>query len=251
MPTGGLVNSPKFSPDLENIVIKALTGASITRNEFIAGDPGTMSSGNKKEWQSRASTNEYSYGERTALYLSMGIHLAVDLSQHDFGPPNFVESLFISSGRALKEFYVKNQTVLDAFMKAKDTDNLIGIYELTAPDNFKNLDVIKDFTLVLHEYASRYIEQLGAESGNAKLEAEGDTLSGDLGATLQTLNPAREEIMWEKIQQAVSKGYLIVGMGDAHRTNLEPRLKTAGIPNDEVSHSLTKQQTAINAGWKP
>jgi Domain of unknown function (DUF4157) len=248
---GGLVNRATFSPDLENIVIKALTGASITRNEFISANPSAMNAQDQKQWGRRASTNDYSYGERTALYLSMGIHLASDISKQNFGPPNLVESLFISSARALKDFYLLNQSVLDTFMRAKDSDDLIGIYELTAPNNFQNLPVIKDFTLVLHEYASRYIEQLGAESGNKKLEAEGQALAGNLGATLGTLSPAREEIMWEKIQQAVSKGYLIVGMGDAHRTSLEPRLNKAGIPHEEVEQSLKRQKVAVDAGWKP
>lgn len=247
----GLVDSTKFNPDLENIVIKAFTGAAITRNEFIPASPSTMSEADKKTWGRRASTKDYSYGERAALYLSMGIHLASDISNHNFGPPNIAESLFVLSGRALKECYLKNQPVLDAFMQAKDKDDLIGIYELTAADNFKSLPVIKDFTLKVHDYASRYIEQLGAESGNKKLEAEGKALSGNLNANLDTLSPVREEIMWEKIQQALSKGYLIVGMGEAHRANLEPKLNNAGIPHCEVAQSLKKQKDAINAGWKP
>ncbi|MGZ9129671.1 MAG: hypothetical protein ACXW4Z_18000, partial [Candidatus Binatia bacterium] len=84
-----------------------------------------------------------------------------------------------------------------------------------------------------------------------KLAAEGKALSGNLSATLDTLSPAREEIMWEKIQQAVKKGYLIVGMGDAHHANLEPRLNKAGIPHEEVAQSLKRQKNAVNAGWKP
>jgi len=248
---GGLVNRTKFNPDLENIVIKALTGASITRNQFIAANPATMNATAKQVWGRRASTSDYSFGERTALYFSMGIHLASDISKHNFGPVNFVESTFVMSGRNLKDFYLKNQAVLDQFMQAKDADDLIGIYELTAPNNFKNLPVIKDFTMVLHEYATRYIEQLGAESGNAALEAQGKALAANPGATLGTLSPAREEIMWEKIQIALKGGYLIVGMGDAHRTNLQARLTKAGIPHEEVEKSLKAQSAAVNTSWVP
>lgn len=248
---GGLVDRTKFNPDLENIVIKALTGASVARNTYIAASPAMMSTVDKKEWQSRLSTNEYSLGERIALYLSMGIHLASDISKHNFGPKNFVETMFVMSCRNLKNFYIKNQAVLDAFMLAKDTDELIGIYELTEPNSFKNLPVIKDFTLVLHEYCTRYIEQLGSESGNMALEAEGKSLRGNLGADLDAFSPAREAIMWEKIQVALKGGYLIVGMGDAHRKNLDPRLKKASIAHEEVEASLARQQAEVNKAWKP
>lgn len=247
---GKLVDKKKFKPELENIVIKALTGASITRNEFIAGNPAGMGPGDIKTWGKRTSTSDWSYGERVALYLSMGIHLAKDVSKENFGPPNSVELPFIASARDLKNFYVSNQAVLDAFMKAKDTDDLIGIYELTAPNSFGNLSVIKDFTLVLHEYASRYIEQLGSESGNKQLKKEGTALSGNLAAKIDDLSPAREEIMWEKIQLAKKQGYLVVGMGDAHRTHLKPRLDAAGISHEEVAQSLTRQKTAVDAAWK-
>lgn len=247
----GLVDRTHFNPDLENIVIKALTGASITRNQFIAGDPPTMSRARQQYWGSRPSTNDYSFGERTALYLSMAIHIASDIARHDFGPDNFVESLFISSGRSLKNYYAQNQTVLDQFMHAKDGDDLTGIYDLTASTGFSNLTVINDFTLAFHEYASRYLEQLGSESGNTALEAEGQALAGNLGATLTTLSPAREEIMWEKIQHANANAYLIVGMGDAHRRNLQTRLNRAGIPHQEVEQSLDAQRRAVNTGWTP
>jgi hypothetical protein len=160
-----------------------------------------------------------------------------------------VESPFVASGRDLKDYYLKNQAVLDQFMQAKDRDDLIGIYELTQPGNFKNLGVIKGFTLVLHEYGSRYIEQLGAQSKNKALEAEGKTLSGNLGAKIDDLGPAREEIMWEKIQKA--KGYLIVGMGDAHRVSLQGKLNKAGIPHEEVEASLKRQSKEVDSKWKP
>jgi hypothetical protein len=247
---GSLVDRKKFNPDLENIVIKALTGASITRNEFIPDDPPTMDATAKQTWGKRASTSDYSYGERVALYLAMAIHIAEDVSKHDFGSPNLVESLFMSSGRDLKDYYLQNQAVLDAFTIAKDADDLIGIYELTEATTFLNLPVLNDFTLVFHEYASRYIEELGMQSGNKKLQSEGAALSSNTGATLDTLSPAREEIMWEKIKQAKTGGYLIVGMGDAHRTNLEPRLTAAKIPHEEVEASLKRQRDAVKAKWK-
>ena len=119
------------------------------------------------------------------------------------------------------------------------------------PNNFQNLPVIANFTLAFHEWASRYVEELGTRSGNAALEAEGQALVGDLGATLATLSPAREEIMWQKILQARANAYLLVGMGDAHRQNLAGRLNGAGIPHEEVEASLTRQRTAVNAGWVP
>ena len=152
----------KFNPDLENIVIKALTGASIARNEFFSLGAAAR---DDATWKARASTSDYSMGERVALYLSFAMHIAADLSKHDFGPVNFVESLYVGAGRRLKESYLKYQAELDAFMKANDGDQLIGIYELTAPGGFANEAAIKAFTLAFHEYGSYYIKQLGSRAG--------------------------------------------------------------------------------------
>ncbi len=245
----GLVDRRNFNPDLENIVIKAITGASLTRNEFIANNPHTMSAAEKQSWGRRATNNDYSFGERTALYLSMGIHLASDIAKENFSSPNFVETPFVKSRRSLKEFYLKNQPILYQFMNTKDGDDLVGIYELTAPNNFRNLNVIKDFTLVLHEYGSLYVMGLAAQSGNNSLEAQGKILSGKLNTKLDDFSPAREEIMWEKIQTAKANGYLIVGMGNAHHINLQTRLNNAGIPHEEVEQSLKRQRNAVNTSW--
>jgi hypothetical protein len=84
----------KFDPDLENITIKALTGASIARNEFFSLP---VKARDDATWKARASTSDYSMGERVALYLSFGIHIAADLSKHDFGPVNFVESPYVKA----------------------------------------------------------------------------------------------------------------------------------------------------------
>ncbi len=243
--------SASFDPALENIVIKALTGTAITRNEFIPGDPATMNARERSDWGARASTTGWSYGERVALYLSLAIHIAADISRHIFGPELIIESNYYNSGRRLSEFYTANQSVLDAFMNTKDGDDLIGIYEITAANSFADLPILERFTLVFHEFGSRYIEQLGVELGNTNLESEGNALSSNLSATLSTLSPAREEIMWAKVQHANTNNYLIVGMGDAHRTNLEPRLNAAGIRHAETEQSLQDQKRAIDSSWVP
>ena len=76
MRTAPLVDRKKFNADLENIVINALTGASIARNEFIASNPSGMGAADQKLWGKRPSASDYSYGERVALYLGMAIHIA-------------------------------------------------------------------------------------------------------------------------------------------------------------------------------
>lgn len=248
---GGLVNRRRYNPDLENIIIKALAGASIARNEYIAANPAGMSAAQQTQWRGRASTNDYSYGERAALYLSMAIHIAQDIAQFSFRPPRRTDTAYMTAGRALAAYYTANQAVLDQFMTTKDGDDLIGIYELTSPGSFSNLTVINDFTLVFHEFAARYIEQLGRQIGNRTLRKEGTALVTNTGATLNTLSPAREEIMWRKVRQAKARGYLLVGMGDAHRRNLQARLTAAGIPHEEVEASLLAQQADINANWVP
>ena len=233
-----------FDPELENIVIKALTGTTLTRNEYIAA-----SKKGREAFKGRASTNDYSFGERIALYLSMAIHIAHDLAQHDFGKAQATDSKFIKAGRALKKVYLKRQGMLDAITAAKDGDQLIGIYELTESGNFASLPGLKEFTLAFHEYGARYIEQLGSESANAELQEEGKKLAKNPKATLGDLSPAREAIMWQKIQGASS--YLIVGMGDAHRVSLQPKLDAAGIPHFKIDEELVRQKQAIDAAWVP
>lgn len=247
----GLVDRSKFNPDLENIVIKALTGAAITRNEYIPANPAGMSAADTKKWGKRRKTTDYSYGERVALYVSFAIHIASDIAQYAFGPEVLIESDYFQSARRLMEYYQKHKTTLDAFAAAKDGDDLIGIYELTSPSKFANLTVIEDFTKVFHEFGSRYIEGLGNQLGNKKLEAQGVALAGNLKAGLNDLSPAREEIMWQQIQVALANKYLIVGMGDAHRRNLSSRLTKASIDHREVEHSLVEQKTDIDKNWVP
>lgn len=243
------VDRTNFDPHLENIVIKAITGATVARNEFIAANPATMGPIARQTWGSRPTTADYSFGERIALYFSMAIHIAQDLAQYTFAQQSI--SHYIDSTRILAEFYLANQAVLDNFMMAKDADDLIGIYDITAANNFADLPVLNEFSLRFHEYGSRYIEQLGVQMANPALEAEGRALSGNLAATLQTFSPAREEIMWERVMYANTNDYLIAGMGDLHRQNFQPRLNAAGIRNEEVAQGLRTQQTAINNGWRP
>lgn len=233
-----------FDPELENIVIKALTGTTLTRNEYIAA-----SKKGRAAFAGRASTNDYSFGERIALYLSMAIHIAHDVAQHDFGKAATTDSKFIKAGRALKKVYLKRQAALDAITAAKDGDQLVGIYELTKDGDFASLPGLKEFTLAFHEYGARYIEQLGSESSNADLQAEGKKLAKNPKATLDDLSPAREAIMWQKIQGASS--YLIVGMGDAHRVSLKAKLDAAGIPHFKIDEELVRQKRAIDAAWVP
>ena len=153
------------------------------------------------------------------------------------------------AGRRLKETYLKHQAGLDAFMKAKDASQLLGIYELTAPGGFANEAAIKAFTLAFHEYGSLYIKQLGTESGSADLEKQGEDLRSNLGAKLEDLSPVRETMMWQKIQGA--KGYLLVGMGDDHRKALTKQLDAAGIPHARVDLELVKQKDEIKKAWAP
>ena len=198
----GFADPKTFDPHLENIVVKAVTGAAIFRNEFVPGRPAR----DDEQWKARPSTSDYSMGERVALYLSFGIHVAKDVADHDFGPDNDVESLFVHTARQLKETYLRHHEELDAFMKAKDGDPLIGIYELTSPAGYANLAALKAISLALHEYGAYYIKQLGIESKSAELEAQGEALVGNLGADLDALGPLRDLMMWQKVQGAGPRG---------------------------------------------
>lgn len=242
----GQVDRAAFNPDLENIVFKALAGSQIARNEYI---PLSDADRAKTTWKKRKNKTSYSGGERAALYLAMAIHIAQDISKHTFPAPVKGESPIITAGRDLKATYLAHQAALDTFMKKKDKDQLIAIYELTKPNNFANIPAIKAFTNQFHLYGSHYIRQLGVESGSAPLEAAGDALVANPGAGLSDLSPAREEIMWQKIQGAA--GFLLVGMGDTHRQNLKPRLEKAGIPHAFVAADLRDQRDANDRKWTP
>jgi hypothetical protein len=241
----GFADRAKFNPDLENIVIKALTGASILRNEFIPGKPVPREDA---QWKKRPDKDHYSYGERVALYFAFAIHIAQDVAKHDFGRDNYVESPYVKAGRHLKECYLLYQAELDAFLKAKDGDDLIAIYELTSPGGYANLTALEAFSKAFHEYGSRYIGQLGDQLSDKTLTDQGEALSKNLGATIDDLGPAREAIMWQKIVAA--KGYLLVGMGDAHRKSLKAKLDAAKIPHNYVPVALREQRDEIDKNWK-
>jgi hypothetical protein len=238
----------KFKPELENVVIKAMTGAALVR-EFIGKSPATMSAAKKKEWVSRPSLSDYSGGERAALYFTLGIHIAKDLAAHGFGKPSSSELPVTTSGRKLADNYTANKADLDALMTKKDGDDLIGIYELTEPGSFKVLPVVKDFAVAMHEYGSRYIQQLGTETGNKDLVKEGKTLEGNASPGLMDFNPAREAIMWTKIQQALVGGYMLVGMGNTHRTDMAAKLKKLGVEHEFVPDSLERQKDEVKKAW--
>jgi hypothetical protein len=53
--------------------------------------------------------------------------------------------------------------------------------------------------------------------------------------------------MWQKIQAA--KGYLLVGMGDAHRQNLKGKLDAAGINHTFIAGDLIQQQADNDTKW--
>jgi hypothetical protein len=245
-----LVDRSRYDPDLENVIVKAMVGAAITRNEYLAA-PTTARSGS--QWRSRSSTNDWSYGERAALYLSLAVHIASDINALSFPTPSRGESPFLRAARTLQAVYAAHQDELDALMQTKDTDDLIGIYELTSPNNFANAGAIRAFATAFHEFGSRYIEQLGIDTHNASLEREGRRLHSTPRAGLRQFSAAREEIMWQNIELARLAGidYLIVGMGDAHRVSLAPRLNRAGIPHFRVERALADQQAEINRNWVP
>ena len=121
----------KFEHSLENIVIKALFSVSVVLTDYIRA---TSKKREDDTWKKRASNLDYSWGERQALYFSLAIHMAADIARHDFGATTPGESALVESERKLKDTYLKHQTTLDAFMKAKDADELIAFYELTAPN---------------------------------------------------------------------------------------------------------------------
>ena len=109
-------------------------------------------------------------GERVALYLSFAMHVAADLSKHDFGPVNSVESLYVGAGRQLKETYLKYQAELDAFIKAKDGDQLIGILRAGRARRLRERGGHQGVQLAFHEYGS-YTSSSSGSRASADSEA--------------------------------------------------------------------------------
>lgn len=246
---GPNVDKSKFNPGLENIVIKAMTGCGIVKNEFIASKPAKMSAKKVAKWSGRATTDDYSMGERAALYFTMAIHIARDISKDSYGDETMVERPIISISRKLREFYNDNNAILDDFTKQKDTNDLIGIYEMAAAHTFTTLTEMKEFCTLFHTFGARYIQELGEETKNRKLVKEGEKLEGKPKAKLKNFSPAREEIIWNKVLEAKKGGYMIVGMGDAHRDNLKKRIEAEGIPHEETTVALERQKKNIDSNW--
>jgi hypothetical protein len=241
-------DASKWDRSLENIVVKTLFSASTVLKDYI-GAP--VNKREEETWKKRPSNRDYSWGERQALYLSLAIHIAADIAKKDFGPVDPTESPFVKSERKLKDTYTSRQADLDAFMKAKDGDELIAMYELTSPNGYANLPALKDFALAYQAYAEQYMLDLGASSGNAALVAAATSMTGAGGPDWANLNAAREAIMWQKVQDAKAGGYLLVGMGDAHRQSLKTKLEAAGIPHFFIEQELVRQKQAIERAWVP
>lgn len=241
---------PGSKPALENAVVKAAAGATIVR-EFISKNPPTMDAATQKEWGSRASTSDYSGGDRAALYLALGIHIAKDLADQKLGPMKKGEPWITGEAKRLADFYTAKKTDLDSLMTKKDADPLIGIYELAKATKFAIDPVMQTFAELFHDYAARYIEQLGKDIGNKTLEKEGTKLAANKNPNLDDLSPAREEIMWSKVEEAKANKFLLVGMGDEHRKNLTRRLDKAGIAHFRVETSLADQKKAVETAFVP
>ena len=119
--------------------------------EFFGAHPRKMDADQRSYWGARRTTTEYSYGERGAHYFSLAIHVAKDLAGHGFPPPTRLEPQYVSSARALANYYLVHRDVLDAFMVAKDASPLIGLYELTAAKRFADLPVLPDSNYEKHQ----------------------------------------------------------------------------------------------------
>ena len=82
---------------------------------------------------------------------------------------------------------------------------------------------------------------------NPELEAAGDALVKNPGAQLDDMGPAREAIVWQKIQAA--KGYLLVGTGDTHRQHRKGKLDAAGISHTFIAGDLIQQHADNDTKW--
>ncbi|MGB3074847.1 MAG: DUF4157 domain-containing protein [Chitinophagales bacterium] len=240
---GPLADYVHFSPALENIVIKAFTGASMYK-EFLG-------SKSDAQWASRKVDTDYSFGDRIALYFSFAIHVASDIADYTFPAKNSKESHYIKFGRLLQTHYKKNKTILDAFSAIKDADNLIGIAELYKKFKSPEKKIYSDFADIFEKFAAGYIEELGVTMGNTDLTKEGEKLFKKKTKDLDSFSPAREEIIKERVKIAKAGKYLIAGMGDAHHTNLTAWLDTNSIAHVEVAASLIKQESDVSGKWVP
>jgi hypothetical protein len=234
-----------YRHELEDATIKAVAGASQLR----WFQPDTLDKVDKEMYGSRASISDYTLGERIALLLTLAIHISADLAAQGFSAPTPGEPAIAARARKLAAYYTANKAALDALMKKKDADPLLGILQLTEPNSFAVMPMLRGFVAILQEYGTAYTEQLGKERGNTELATEGKQLEANRVKGDFPISAAREATMWSEIEEAIAGGYLIVGMGDAHRRSLAGKLNARGIAHAFVEHALTQQLRDVAANW--
>jgi hypothetical protein len=236
----------EYTPELENATIKAFAGASYLRHI----NPGDIQEADRKAWGSRATTSDHNWGSAVAELIALSIHIAADLATQGFGAPAAGEPAITARARRLADYYTANKAALDALMTTTDADPLLGILPMVEPNSFAVLPMLRGLADVMLEYGTAYVAQLSKERGNKELAAAGKHLEANRSKESIPIDSVREAIMWEKIEEAIAAGYLLVGMGDIHRGRLADKLDKRGIPHAFVEDELVKQKQDVIAKWK-
>ena len=243
--TKGMNRSNPHGNWLESAALKCMTAMFMFESGFDRESKGFVDDPLNPDWDD-APEGGYTLGERTAFYYVMAIQIAYDIAQYTWDPVNKPGPL-VDESDELKDVYVQHRKMLDAMRETKDSSPTMGIRTLAKG---RDLKAMREFATVFVRWGGKHTVELGKALGSKELSDEGAKLRPGKGLTLDDLSPAREALMRQRILVAQKKGYLLVGVGDAHRKNLKKWLKRNGVEHAEVELDLKNQKDAVKRRWQ-
>lgn len=243
--TKGMNRSNPRGNWLESAALKAMTAMFMFESGFDRESKGFVDDPSNRDWDD-APVGGYTLGERTAFYYVMAIQIASDIARYDWDPVNKPGPL-VDESDELKDVYVQHRKMLEDMRKTKDASPTMGIRTLAKG---RDLKAMREFATVFVRWGGEHTVELGKALGSKELSEAGAKLRPGKGLTLDDLSPAREALMRQRILVAKEKGYLLVGVGDAHRKNLRKWLEQHGVAHAEVELDLKNQRSAVKHRWK-
>lgn len=209
-----------LSPELENVVFK-LANVWYELPKFVSN----CRSDERDDWEYDGDF----YSERVSHYTRLAILVARD-----------VASWNVSDGSVPDKFgkhYLQNQTLFDTMVHRKGRDKRVYLHEM-CPDPLSSGDLtaLEKFASLGYMWMANYTYLLGAKKkdktlmGFGKQMRENTEWQNEYPREKHPAYEAREHIMLQKLAAAKSSGYILAGMGDAHREDLE---KTHGSYADK------------------
>ena len=218
----------KYDPSMENIAVKTMPIYHILRKitADLRANPGNLS--NYKGQGKKG----YSVFERVAHYFRYAVSMAADVLSWQVDPS--------SAAYKFGAFYQKNQALLGLMALIRQFGGpQVHIGDMLFKTSSADLDTIDKFSELGFNFVQEYLLQLAQEKGDKSLEKIAKSLKGkvdkDPFGDKSGVNKAREWFMVENLKRGKPGGYLLAGMGDAHRENLQkPHKKLADSWHEAV-----------------